>query len=178
MSELWRFVYNKGHQSHVKLQVKSNATKISRESTPYITLTLYTFYSTIKNFSACCNTSRGIKLAASQADRLRLDCSLAIKRHDLCCRTALHVDSQMQICLNFKYMKLMPRIKLLLTVAVPHHINWLNVTQKILSLSDTEQLKIPPKALVFGRIPSWLSAHFPCCQTQSCKIPLGNLSWS
>ena len=27
----------------------------------------YTFHSTIKNFSACCNTSRAIKMAASQA---------------------------------------------------------------------------------------------------------------
>ena len=39
----------------------------------------YTFNSTIKNFSACCNTSRGIKLAVSEADRLRSACSLAIK---------------------------------------------------------------------------------------------------
>ena len=58
-------------KSHVKLHVKSNATKIPRESTPYITLTL-------QIFSACCNTSRGIKLTASQADRLRSACSLAI----------------------------------------------------------------------------------------------------
>ena len=49
-------------KSHVKLQLKSNATKIPRESTPY---------STIKNFSACHNTLRGIKLATSQADHLR-----------------------------------------------------------------------------------------------------------
>ena len=39
----------------------------------------YTFHSTIENFSACYNTSRGIKLAASQASRLRSACSLAIK---------------------------------------------------------------------------------------------------
>ena len=32
----------------------------------------------MENFSACCNTSRGIKLAASQADRLRSACSLAM----------------------------------------------------------------------------------------------------
>ena len=38
----------------------------------------YTFHTTIENFSACCNTSRGIKLAASQASRLRSACSLAI----------------------------------------------------------------------------------------------------
>ena len=38
----------------------------------------YTFHTTIENFSACCNTSRGIKLAASQAWRLRSACSLAI----------------------------------------------------------------------------------------------------
>ena len=56
-------------KSHVKLQVKSNATKIPRKSTPY---------STIENFSACHNTLRGIKLATSQADRLRSACSLAI----------------------------------------------------------------------------------------------------
>ena len=41
---------------------------------PYIT---NTFHSTIENFSACCNTSRGIKLGASQADRIRSACSLA-----------------------------------------------------------------------------------------------------
>ena len=56
-------------KSHMKLQVKSNATKIPRESTPY---------STIENFSACHNTLRGIKLATSQANRLRTACSLAI----------------------------------------------------------------------------------------------------
>ena len=56
-------------KSHVKLQLKSNATKIPRESTPY---------STIKNFSACHNTLRGIKLATSQANRLRSAWSLAI----------------------------------------------------------------------------------------------------
>ena len=37
----------------------------------------YTFHSTIENFSACCNTLRDIKLAASQADRLRSACLLA-----------------------------------------------------------------------------------------------------
>ena len=36
----------------------------------------YTFHNTVENFSACCNTSCGIKLAASQADRLRSACSL------------------------------------------------------------------------------------------------------
>ena len=56
-------------KSHVKLQVESNATKIPRESTPY---------STIKNFSACHNTLRGIKLATSKANSLRSACSLAI----------------------------------------------------------------------------------------------------
>ena len=58
-------------KSHVKLQVKSNATKIPRESTPY---------STIENFSAYHNTLRGVndKLVTSQADRLRSACSLAI----------------------------------------------------------------------------------------------------
>ena len=56
-------------KSHVKLQVKSNATKIPRESTAY---------STIKNFSACHNTLRGIKLATSQANCLCSACSLAI----------------------------------------------------------------------------------------------------
>ena len=50
-------------KSHVKLQLKSNATKIPRESP----------YSIIENFAACHNTLRGIKLATSQADRLRLD---------------------------------------------------------------------------------------------------------
>ena len=49
--------------------------KISRES--YIKLT-FTFHSTIENFSACCNTWRGIKLTASQTLRLRSACSLAI----------------------------------------------------------------------------------------------------
>ena len=48
-------------KSHVKLQVKSNVTKIPP-----------------KNFSACHNTLRGIKLATSQANRLRSACSLAI----------------------------------------------------------------------------------------------------
>ena len=38
----------------------------------------YTFHSTIENFSACCNTSRGIKLSASQTSRFRAACSLAI----------------------------------------------------------------------------------------------------
>ena len=71
----------------------------------------------MEKFYACCNTSCGIKLAASQADHLSLACSLAAKRHNLCCTTALHVHGQMQICLNFKYMKLMHWIKLLLTVA-------------------------------------------------------------
>ena len=56
-------------KSHVKLQVDSHTIKIPRESTPY---------STIKNFSACHNTLRGIKLATSQADRLCSACSLAI----------------------------------------------------------------------------------------------------
>ena len=56
-------------RSHVKLQLKSNATKIPRESTPY---------STIKNFSACHNILCGIKLATSQANRLRSAWSLAI----------------------------------------------------------------------------------------------------
>ena len=55
-------------KSYVKLQVKSNATKIPRESP----------YSIIENFAACHNTLRGIKLATSQADRLRSACSLAI----------------------------------------------------------------------------------------------------
>ena len=41
----------------------------------------YTFHSTIVNFSACCNTSRGITLAASQADRLRSACSLAVMHY-------------------------------------------------------------------------------------------------
>ena len=56
-------------KSHVKLQVDSHTIKIPRESTPY---------STIKNFSACHNTLRGIKLATSQANRLRSAWSLAI----------------------------------------------------------------------------------------------------
>ena len=56
-------------KSRVKLQLKSNATKIPRESIPY---------STIKNFSACHNTLLGIKLATSQANRLRSAWSLAI----------------------------------------------------------------------------------------------------
>ena len=56
-------------KSHVKLQLKSNGTKIPRESTPY---------SMIKNFSARHNTLRGIKLATSQANSLRSACSLAI----------------------------------------------------------------------------------------------------
>ena len=67
------FFTTKVIKSHVKLHVKFNAARIPRESTPY------TFHSTIENFSACCNTSHGIKLAASQADRLRSACSLAIK---------------------------------------------------------------------------------------------------
>ena len=83
----WAFTV-KVIKSHVKLSVKSNATKIPREIsylTPYTYLTNilpytlhYTFHSTIVNFSACCNTSRGIKLAASRADRLRSACSLVI----------------------------------------------------------------------------------------------------
>ena len=56
-------------KSHVKLQLKSNTTKIPRESTPY---------SMIKNFSACHNTLRGITLATSQANRPRSAWSLAI----------------------------------------------------------------------------------------------------
>ena len=40
----------------------------------------YTFHTTIENFSACCNTSRGIKLAASQASHLLSACSLTINR--------------------------------------------------------------------------------------------------
>ena len=39
----------------------------------------YTFHSRIKNFSACCSTSCGIKLAPSQASRLRWACLLEIK---------------------------------------------------------------------------------------------------
>ena len=39
----------------------------------------YSFHSTIENFSACCTTSRGIKLAASQASRIHSACSLAIR---------------------------------------------------------------------------------------------------
>ena len=42
----------------------------------------YTFHSMIKNFSACFNTLCGIELAASQADRLRSACSLAIMGDD------------------------------------------------------------------------------------------------
>ena len=42
-----------------------------------------TFYSTIENCSACCTTSRGIKLAASQALLLRSACSLPIKQVSL-----------------------------------------------------------------------------------------------
>ena len=64
-----RLFTTKGIKSHVKLHVKSNATKIPRESTPY---------STIKNFSACHNTLRGIKLVASQANRLHSACLLVI----------------------------------------------------------------------------------------------------
>ena len=56
-------------KSHMKLQLKSNGTKIPRESTPY---------STIKNFSARHNTLRGIKLATLQSNSLRSACSLAI----------------------------------------------------------------------------------------------------
>ena len=65
-------------KSHVKLHMKSDTAKIPRESTPYITLKLH-FSQHDREFSACCNTSCGIKLAASQADRLRSACSLAIK---------------------------------------------------------------------------------------------------
>ena len=43
----------------------------------------YTFHSTIENFSACCNPSRGVKLAASQADRLRSACLLATTKPKL-----------------------------------------------------------------------------------------------
>ena len=64
-------------KSHVKLHVKSDTAKIPRESAPYITLKLH-FSQHDREFSACCNTSCGIKLAASQADRLRSACSLAI----------------------------------------------------------------------------------------------------
>ena len=59
-------------KSHVKLQVKSNATKIPRESP----------YSIIENFAACHNTLRGIKLATSQANRLRSAWSLAITLYE------------------------------------------------------------------------------------------------
>ena len=48
MAKLWRFVYNKGHQK-------------SRETTGEILTLHYGFYSTIQNFSACYNTSRGIE---------------------------------------------------------------------------------------------------------------------
>ena len=137
-------------------------------------LTLHTFHSTIENFYACCNTSRGIKLAASQADHLSLACSLATKRHDLCCTTALHIDSQMQICLNFKYMKLMHWIKLLLTVAygTPYKLAKCRSENPLLKRHRT--IKNSSKGISFWRHP--ILAHFPCCQTQSCKIPLGNLS--
>ena len=47
-------------KSHVKLQVKSNATKIPRESTPY---------NMIENFSACHNTLHGIIKAGHLASR-------------------------------------------------------------------------------------------------------------
>ena len=42
----------------------------------------YTFHTAIENFSACCNTFRGIKLAASQASRFRSACSLAMISDD------------------------------------------------------------------------------------------------
>ena len=63
-------------KSHVKLQVDSHTIKIPRESTPY---------STIENFSACHNTLRGIKLATSQADRLRSAWQLPYTRLTQCC---------------------------------------------------------------------------------------------
>ena len=55
-------------KGHVKLHVKSNATKISRESTPYITLTLH--------FSR--HLPAAILRVGSQANRLRSACLLAI----------------------------------------------------------------------------------------------------
>ena len=71
-------------KSHVKLEVKSNATKIPRESTPYITLTLH--FSVVvapsKIFSACCNTSRGIKLAAPQSRPSSLGLLVGKKKHE------------------------------------------------------------------------------------------------
>ena len=67
-------------KSHVKLEVKSNATKIPRESTPYITL--FSSSSTIENFSACCNTSRGIKLAAPQSRPSSLGLLVGKNKHE------------------------------------------------------------------------------------------------
>ena len=58
----------------MKLHVNSNATKIPRESTPYITL----FTARSRVSSACCNALCFIKLATSQVGRLRSACSLAI----------------------------------------------------------------------------------------------------
>ena len=59
----------------------------------------YTFHSTIENFSACCNPSPGVKLAASQADRLRSACLLAITKPKLLmmfCHSAIFEVTRME----------------------------------------------------------------------------------
>ena len=138
-----------------------NLTLLKSPGNLHLTLHLhYTFYSTIKNFSACCNTSRGIKLAASQADCLCSASSLAIKRHDLCCTTALHVDGQMQICLNFKYMKLMHWIKLLFPVAfaTPYKLAKCRSENPLLKRHRT--IKNSSKGLSFRRHPILVVGKF------------------
>ena len=74
MSELWRFVCLQQRSSKVSWNYTWNLTALNPQG---IYTLHYTFHSTIENFSACCNTSCGTKLAASQADRLRSACSLA-----------------------------------------------------------------------------------------------------
>ena len=84
MSELWRFVLQQ-RSSKVTWNYTWNLTLLTSPGNLHLTLHLhYTFYSTIENFSACCNTSRGIKLVASQADRLRSAYSLAINISNSC----------------------------------------------------------------------------------------------
>ena len=56
MPELWRFVYNKGHQRSLTWNYTWNLTLLKSPGNLHLTLQLhYTFHSTIENFSACCN---------------------------------------------------------------------------------------------------------------------------
>ena len=92
-----------------------NQTLVTSPWNLHLTLHLhYTFHSTIENFSACYNTSSGIKLAASKADRLRSACSLAINSSNSCflldicgCTGSLRIWP----CFKRKYFHIRSRIK-------------------------------------------------------------------